>query len=132
MVVRHAIGEGARAAGAIGLVACRGPDVGAQEVAAAAAVEQDYLRRIAIRRELARVRRLEVGDEAVGEEIAVACKAAEQRGAAIDTGGIAQINAAFVEPRGDLFEIIFGRRRRGDHLGHGHPWRRRRKDRAQA
>src|SRR3546814_6239280 len=92
MVVRQAVGRGLRPAGRIGGVAGRGPHIGAQEPAAAAAVEKEDLRRIAVRRELIRIARLEFGDDAIGEEAAVARKAGKEVGALRPAGFVGEID----------------------------------------
>src|SRR3546814_11502667 len=71
----------------------RGPHSGAQEPAAAAAVEKEDLRRIAVRRELSRIARLELGDDAIGEEAAVARKAGKEVGALRQAGFVGEIDA---------------------------------------
>src|SRR3546814_18797571 len=93
---RQAGGKGLRPAGRIGGVAGRGPQIGAQEPAAAAAVEKEDLRRIAVRRELIRIARLEFGDDAIGEEAAVARKAGKEVGALRQAGFVGEIDAASI------------------------------------
>lgn len=121
MVVRQAVGEGRGAAGRIGGVGCGGPEVGAEEEAAAAAVEEEDLRRVAVGGELVAVAGLELGDDAVGEEMPVAREPGEEVGAAREAGFAFEVDAAFVEARGDGFEVEFGAGGRVDGLGHGGP-----------
>src|SRR3546814_4823895 len=62
----------------------RGPQIGAQVKAARAAVEQEDLRRIAVDLELVGIARRERGDNAIGEEVAVAPEPGEEVGALRD------------------------------------------------
>ena len=119
MVVRQAVGEGGGAAGGVGGVVRGGPQVGAEEIAAAAAVEEEDLRRIAAGGELAGVTRLQLCDHTVGEEAAVAREPGEQRRGVRDAGWIGEVDAALVEARGDLGQVIFGAGGRGYGEGHG-------------
>ncbi|WP_137754361.1 hypothetical protein, partial [Sphingopyxis sp. L1A2A] len=105
MVVRDAVGEGGGAAGGIDGVGRGGPDVGAQVPAARAAVEEDDLRRIAVRGLWVVRAGSERGDEVVGEEVAVAGEASEQVGAAGDAGLVGEVDAVLVEARGDFGEV---------------------------
>src|SRR3546814_3662428 len=79
-----------------------------QKPAAAAAVEEEDLRRIAVRRELVRVAGLEFGDDAVGQKRAVAREGGEELDAAGKAGIVGEIDARFVESGGDGFEVEFG------------------------
>src|SRR3546814_13186470 len=100
MVVRQAVGEGRGAAGGIDGVGGGGPQVGAQKPAAAAAVEEEDLRRIAVRRELVRVAGLEFGDDAVGQNRAVAREGGEELDAAGKAGIGGENDARFGEGGG--------------------------------
>src|SRR3546814_9447697 len=97
--------------------------VGAQKPAAAAAVEEEDLRRIAVRRELVRVAGLEFGDDAVGQKRAVAREGGEELDAAGKAGIVGEIDARFVESGGDGFEVEFGAGGGRYRAGHRSPLR---------
>src|SRR3546814_14919983 len=82
--------------------------VGAQKPAAAAAVEEEDLRRIAVRRELVRVAGLEFGDDAVGQKRAVAREGGEELDAAGKAGSVGEIDARVVESGGEGFAVEVG------------------------
>src|SRR3546814_7886860 len=108
MVVRDAVGKGRGAARGIDGVARRGPQIGAQVKAARAAVEQEDLRRIAVDLELVGIARRERGDNAIGEEVAVAPEPGEEVCALRDAFLLRELDAAFVEARGDFGEVERG------------------------
>lgn len=119
MVVRQAVGEGRAATGHVGRVARGGPEVGAQEMAARAAVEEEDLRRIAAELKLVGEAGLEFGDDMVGEEGAVLREPGEEGGSAGKAGFVGQVDAAFVEARDDFLEVERGAGGRVDQAGHG-------------
>src|SRR3546814_9537543 len=108
MVVRHAVGKGRGAARGIDGVGRGGPQIGAEVEAARAAVEQEDLRRIAVDFELVGIARRERGDNAIGEEVAVAPESGEEVGALRDARFVGQVDAAFVEARGDFGKVERG------------------------
>ncbi len=101
------------------LVKYRGrPQVRAEEIPPRTAMQQENLRRIAVRCKLVGIARLEFGDNAVGKEVPIAGKAGEQRRTLRDAVLVTEVDATFVEARGDFREVITGTGRRIDQAGH--------------